>query len=596
MSLKKKWILLLFMTGITLMLIFLLGFRTTLLPSLQDQKNIFIEKLKKRIQAALDIEADNIAVLSHDWSDWDRMVAYLKERGREFEKDALPDAMFTDGLVNMVAILDTDKKTLFYRNYWPGEGFIDPDAGDVHWGLIAVAQKMRENPDSARGFINTHNGPILCVAHPIRDKGDLNRKVGLLIMGRYVDDRMLQRFSSYTTEKIRTVRFNRHQLQAFSLKRMNGNPVAFFEDQQEITIFHMLSDVFNKPAMLLFTKTDSRLFRVVSSHTRGFYILTSVLVIFVGLIFYFIIDRSYFKRMLKISNRMSQIEGFDELSIRVESNGKTDEIAQLAASINRTLDRLEEEKVSRENAEKSMIKQGKLASIGRLTSSIAHEINNPLMAIGNSIQVIKKLSPQGMEDDPELFSEAVEISESEVERIRDIISALLDFHRLDKEEFTRLNLKDILEQALSVLNWGNKLEDIEIVKDLENGCYVMGAPVKLSQVFINFILNAVEAMDGNGGKLHVEIYRDPTDEFALVHFIDNGPGLAAEIKGHLFEPFVSTKEDKGVGLGLYISYKIIENHRGEITYDEDYGDGAHFIIKLPLDHHAAHGHAARGSS
>jgi signal transduction histidine kinase len=74
----------------------------------------------------------------------------------------------------------------------------------------------------------------------------------------------------------------------------------------------------------------------------------------------------------------------------------------------------------------------------------------------------------------------------------------------------------------------------------------------------------------------------PDEKFCSVHFKDSGPGLSDEVKNSLFEPFVTTKEDKGVGLGLYVSLKIIENHGGEIIYDEDYEQGTHFIIKLPL--------------
>jgi C4-dicarboxylate-specific signal transduction histidine kinase len=110
----------------------------------------------------------------------------------------------------------------------------------------------------------------------------------------------------------------------------------------------------------------------------------------------------------------------------------------------------------------------------------------------------------------------------------------------------------------------------------------------LKQVFINFILNAAEAMEAEGvvpglnGILKIDISVSPDKRFAAVHFIDNGPGLPPEVRGSLFEPFVTTKDDKGVGLGLYISYKIIRNHRGEIVYDEEYKGGSHFIIKLPL--------------
>jgi signal transduction histidine kinase len=223
--------------------------------------------------------------------------------------------------------------------------------------------------------------------------------------------------------------------------------------------------------------------------------------------------------------------------------------------------------------------------------------------------VIKKIWRDKSADDPSLLEEAVEISESEVERIRDIISGLLDFHRLDKEGFTRVNLKEVVLQSMSILNWSKKLGPIETVLELAENVFIYCSPVKVKQVLINFILNAAEAMSGGGGdrkknraikggKLKIMVVPPSASastsasiangdqtarQFAEIHLIDNGPGLPAHVKKSLFEPFITTKEDKGVGLGLYISYKIIEQHDGEIIYDENCTEGTHFIIRLPMD-------------
>jgi len=585
MSLKTKLILLLLVSGIILALIFILGFRTTMIPSLRNQKVVFIEKIKKKIQAALAIEEENIAILCNEWCDWDNLIKCLKRPHKEFERNALPDAMFTDGLIDLVVIFNMGKKFLFYKNFRPDKGFIDLIGMDISRELNHIDRITRGKMEPVKGVVYTPESPLMFVANPMLDRGNLNRLEGVLVMGRYVDERMLRRFSSYTIEKIQTLAFNRHQLQSFFLKQMQGENLHYTEKGDEITIFYILKDIYQRPAMVLFTKTDNRLFRVVNYHIATFLILTSVLVVFLGLIFYFAIGKYFVKRLLSISDRMSQIEGFNHLSIRIDSDNKNDEVSYLISNINRTLDRLEQEKVNREKAEKSMISHGKLASIGRLTSSIAHEINNPLMAIGNSIQVIKSISQKKTGKNGKkasLLNEAVGISESEIERIKVIISGLLDFHRLDKEEFSKVNLKNIILQSLSIIIWSEEPKCIEIITKLEEDCFILGAPVKLKQVFINFLLNAIEAMGSKGGKLRVEMSNSSDGMFARIHFKDSGPGLSAEVKDSLFEPFVTTKEDKGVGLGLYVSLKIIENHGGEIIYDEDYKEGTHFIIKLPL--------------
>ncbi len=598
MSLKKKLVLLLLASGIMLGLILHIGFRFTMIPSLSDQKEIYIKKLHQKIRVALAIEEENIAILCKDWSDWDNLLKYLKHPGaeREFEATALPDAMFTEGMMDLVAILDPEENILFYKNYRPDKEFVGLKDMDIRREIIKIHRRIRWRPGAVKGTINTRYGPVMFVANSILDRSDSNRRQGTVIMGRYVDQRMLQRFSSYTVEKIQSLDFDQQQLLDFYSNQMKEKKEVYsLETEAKITVFYLLKDINRDPAMVLYTETDNRLFRVMSQHMVTFILVTVSLIFFLGLMLYISIDKYLIKRMLAISDQMKKIKGFEALSIRIDTDHKNDEVSQLISDINHSLDRLEQEKIKRENAEQTMIKQGKLASIGRLTSSIAHEISNPLMAISSSIQVIKKVWRERAHEAPSLVREAVEISESEVERIRDIISGLLDFHRLDKEGFTRVNMKDLVLQSMSILNWSKKLEAIEITTELEEELYIYCSPVKLKQVMINFILNAVEAAASGSqpaknstGKLKIKV-NSAADKnnagrgMAEIHFLDDGPGLPPEVRKSLFEPFVTTKEDKGVGLGLYISYKIIEQHDGEIIHNENYKQGTHFIIRLPGD-------------
>ena len=596
MNLKKKLILLLAFSGFILVLINYLGFQFTMVPSLMDQKEIYIKKLQKKIQVALSIEEDNIALVCNDWSDWENLKMYMEHPVNETGSptNVLPDVMLTEGMMDLVVVFDLDQHILLYKNFLPSIGYIDLKSGGIPGGIKRIDREIRGKVGSVKGTIITPYGALMFVANPLLDSNRSTRRKGVLVMGRYVDKEMVQRFTSYTVEKIQTIPCEQ-------LNQVNANPIdtkdenmLYSEDENKITVYHVLKDINNTPAIVLYIETDSRLFRVLNIHFITFIVITMSLVFFLGLLLYFSIDRYLLKRMLAISESMGKIENFEGLSIRITNDNEKDEVSHLISNINLTLDRLEQEKVKRENAEKGMIKQGKLASIGRLTSSIAHEINNPLMAISTSIQVIKKICRDNAQclADPSLFEDAVEISESEVERIRDIISGLLDFHRLDKEGFTRVNLKDVVLQSMSIVSWSKKLELIETAMELEENVFIYCSPVKLKQVLINFILNAAEAMKGGNkkGKLTIKVAlptvadSEPTGrQFAEIHLIDNGPGLPPQVKRTLFEPFVTTKEDKGVGLGLYISYKIIEQHDGEIIYNENYTGGTYFIIRLPVD-------------
>ncbi|MCP4157638.1 MAG: hypothetical protein GY757_58555 [bacterium] len=580
MNLKKKLIFLILVSLCVLGLIFQMGINLTLYPSMKEQKEFFFKEENKKILRALEIEEEDINILCDGWATSDGLISEMRLHPIELKKDVLPDDMFRHQLMDFVVILNMKDEILFYKNHRPDIGFLDIKNLDIREELTELMSDVKWL-GRTNATINTTYGPIMVAANPILDRVNLNRMEGIVILGRYIDDRMIEKISFYTMKEMKIMAFEQDELVDFHKNTMKGKNVFFSENKNKISVYVLLKDINKVPALMLHTESDTKLFSIVKGQIYTFVIINACLLILLGVLLYFSIEQYIVKRILHISGRMSRIEGLEDLSIRISNDNNNDEVSLLISSINLTLDRLEQEKVNRESAEKSMIKQEKLASIGRLTSSIAHEVNNPLMAIGNSLQVVKKLTRRRTGKNAPLLSEALDITESEVERIKIIISALLDFHRMDKEEFSKVSLKDTVQQSLAILKWSKKLKEVELITEIEEECFIMGAPVRLKQVFINFILNAAEALGDEGGRLHLLGVHSADKKSCEIHFFDNGPGLADEVKGHLFEPFVTTKEDKGVGLGLHISYKIIKNHYGDVIYDEDYALGTHFIIKLP---------------
>lgn len=333
------------------------------------------------------------------------------------------------------------------------------------------------------------------------------------------------------------------------------------------------------------TTTESKLTGLVKKHTRLYIIFTVLSIIFLGFLVYFLIEKYITKRISRISLDMKSVRGLKDISMRITLDRKGDEISSLIANINETLDKIEREKKSREEIEKLLITREKLVSVGRLAATIAHEINSPMLAISNCIQALKRECLKKRGKDNDLTEKAITLSESEINRIRNIVSSLLDFQRSDVEELTEVNLDEVIRQSQEVLGWSNKLSSIKIITEKQQDFFIMGFRGRLKQVFINFILNAAEAASNNNNnipELRIEILPSKDKDFCEVHFKDNGPGILPQIKNKIFEPFTSTKEGKSVGLGLYVSYKIIKDHQGEILYDDTYKKGAHFIIKLPV--------------
>lgn len=584
MTLKKKLVLLLLSSAAVLVLLLLSAFLFTIRPSLENQKVIFIDKLQKRMQVALSVEEQYIAIQCANWADDESMSNYVEHPSREFEADVFPDLIFMENIIDFIMVIHVERDILFYRAY-KDERFIDFEEIAVRTEINKIKDIIKQRRGVVSTKLKTDPGPLMIVANPITSSDGTSRLRGILVLGRFIDRGMMKKLSDNAMEEIQALPLSREQLIDFYNRDMKQANVSFVEEKDRLKVYYMLRDMNFQPAMVLYTHSDNKLFMTVNQHVTSFIIITILTIIVFGLLLYRSIGKYIVKRMISISETMTKIQGLKHLSHRIKKDSQKDEITHLVKNINSMLDKLQNESIQRQKAEKAIITQEKLVSIGRLASCIGHEVNNPILAISNSIAVIKKIS----RSKSELFRDAIDITETEIERIRNITSSLLDFHRLDTEEFSKLDVKDIILKAVNVLEWSKKLANIRLLPEFDKDCTVYGLPGRLKQVFINFISNAVEAMeDKHDATLRIHVKNSGDCECVEVHFYDNGPGVPQQVRNYLFEPFVSTKEAKGVGLGLYISYKIVDNHHGKIIYDESYPGGTHFIIKLPKNKRCNH--------
>jgi signal transduction histidine kinase len=206
---------------------------------------------------------------------------------------------------------------------------------------------------------------------------------------------------------------------------------------------------------------------------------------------------------------------------------------------------------------------------------MAHEINNPLFAIANSIAVIKRQLKNAGGD----VGEVLPLAEKEIARVRKITRKLLDHGKVNLETFTWSEVNTILSTACDVLKLGKRTGRTAIVRaDGGKELPILCNPDSLQQVFMNLIVNASEAMAGGG---EIAIVVESRGDAYAIHFRDQGPGFPDSIRKKIFEPFNSSKDAKGAGLGLYISYHIVKRHGGTMTLEEAGARGAHLVVTLP---------------
>lgn len=221
--------------------------------------------------------------------------------------------------------------------------------------------------------------------------------------------------------------------------------------------------------------------------------------------------------------------------------------------------------------EELMIKSEKHAVVGELAAGIAHEIGNPLTALKGFLQLMEAGSiPK---------QEYLSIMKEELDRIEEISSGLLTFVKPATQKYEFVNINEIINSVINLFGTEAFKKSIRIevnISETDNIIYCVKNQIK--QVFINLIKNAIEALDG--GNIYIAARR--FNKEIKIEVKDNGPGIPKESLSKIGEPFYTTKE-KGTGLGLMVTYFIIQNHKGSIDVESQIGEGTTFIITLPSE-------------
>jgi PAS domain S-box-containing protein len=235
-----------------------------------------------------------------------------------------------------------------------------------------------------------------------------------------------------------------------------------------------------------------------------------------------------------------------------------------------------------------LLHQDKMASLGKLSASVVHEINNPISGILSLVMLMNRIMEGGalQQKDAEQFGQYLRLMETETRRISRIVSNLLAFSRHSKMEFGSIKLNQLIEKTLFLNANLLKLHSIKVEENLESDLPdLTGSEDRLQQVFMNLFSNAAEAMEaGHGDRvLSIGTKHLREKECVSVSFADTGVGIPPENLSKLFEPFFSTKKKgKGGGLGLSVAYGIIQEHGGSIHVQSEEGRGTTFTIERPL--------------
>ncbi len=250
----------------------------------------------------------------------------------------------------------------------------------------------------------------------------------------------------------------------------------------------------------------------------------------------------------------------------------------MAADVSKAIERLDAQRSQSRLVQERLLQSEKMSSVGQLVSGVAHELNNPLTGIMGFAQLLL------LRELDETARRQVETIYAEAERASKIVQNLLTFARRRRAQKEPSNLNTLIERVLELRNYDLRVRNIETELDLDPALpETMVDANQMQQVFLNIIINAEQAMRGDGDQGTLRIRTSADDRNVTVAFQDTGPGMSAETVRRIFDPFFTTKEaGEGTGLGLTISYGIIEDHGGRIWAESGPGRGTTFLIELPI--------------
>ncbi|MGH7174341.1 MAG: sensor histidine kinase [Gemmataceae bacterium] len=296
-----------------------------------------------------------------------------------------------------------------------------------------------------------------------------------------------------------------------------------------------------------------------------------------------------------------------ELRVRLRAGERIIELEQELAAQNRTL----------RETQAALVQTEKLASLGQLAAGMAHEINNPIAYVANNLAVLRRDVPAALQVldkyresreqlhrvAPQIVAEAERMEEDidlpyireslprlfersldGLSRVRDIVRNLRDFARLDESNFKEVDLNAAVQSTLEIAAHEIKKKRVDLRTHFAALPPVLCHPGKINQVFLNVLMNAIQASQA-GGTVEVSTRTDETMPGGGmdIEVRDNGCGIAAENLSHIFDPFFTTKPiGQGTGLGLSVSYGIVRDHGGSIEVESEVGRGTLFRIRLPL--------------
>lgn len=585
-ALRTKTLVLLIMTGLGLFLALYIPLRWLVLGSYLDLEAQTTRTEVARARDALQNAINRLSNSAAGYATWDDTYAFVQDHNSDYMVSNLADPSFPAEDINLAIIVDTGGTVVGAKAYDLRQHksanvpplFLQPDVLKSH--LF-----MQTNIDGSNtGLVLLPEGPMLVAARPILTSDKNGPIRGVMLMGRYLDDSLIQRLSNATHLSLSFFKHNDALLPAAAQNLEAEAVITEPISEQTVIGLTALTDVFGKPAVVLRVEVPRTIY-AQGNTTVNYFTLAMIVVALAGLAVSLIgLDRMVLMRLASLDKRALAIGMSGDLSLRMEVDGN-DELTRLSQSINGMLESIEQIELKRRDAEevRAHAQEDLLRAREQFSQMLVHDLKNPLTSIRGFVDILKR-TPLN-EDQHELTDGIIRGTTHLV----DLVTEILDVARLSEGrlELRRkdVDINSLLEAcAIELQPWAAMdRTSISVIRARQLPLISIDTSL-MRRVLANLISNAIKHTP-SGTK--ITISAQVTDTNMQIAIRDTGLGIPHEVQARLFERFAiinnTERRQNSTGLGLAFCKLAVEAHGGTIQVESAPNVGTTFTILLPLN-------------
>jgi len=583
MKISTKLSLLVFCVIIPIMGFFYFINASLVLRQAKNYEKNLIEKQGLRLKEQLSKQFEIVGASGQDWGAWDDTYAFIQGKRPSFLKENLLEPVVALGALrsDFVAFYKKDGSLVYSigADFDKKISLAIPHNVLKEFELITkdFFSKIGRDKKKVQGYYLNDKKALLFSGHIIIHSDYTGAPEGLLFLGRFLDQRFVKSLGELLQGEIKFINLYESQnITKFQKKidTLKTDIILLEWGEQDINLYFQEKDHRGESSLLIHATQDRNMnLMIVQVLKNEAYLWASIAFFIIVLLFlgnhFFVLKR--IQSFLKVFN---QIKGGFDLGLRINDT-KNDEIAMLAQGFNHMMSSLQEK-------QQDLLHSSKMASVGILTSGVAHEINNPLFIAKGYIQILQKKIKKDSNLIP--YQELMMQIENALIRIEEIIHTLQQYTKVNdlKTEIIRFN--HVLEDVLVISKSKILKDEINLVSEIpKENIEIKGSFNAVQQVVTNLIANAIEALEAvPKEQRHLNISLSCEEENAVLIIRDSGAGIPEQNMLKIFDPFFTTKEvGRGIGLGLFTVHSFVKSLGGKISCGSEVGKGTTFKVIVP---------------